>query len=123
MYWRIEMGDIRLKILSGLLMITLLGFVWMQYKVNKQLGKELADTKLALENVYSHIEEANAKQQEMVDQLNQLKVDQWKGQQELRTKLTAIKSKPSQVQAKELVEQINNILICTELTALGEKCE
>ena len=117
------MGDIRLKILSGLLMVTLLGFVWMQYKVNKQLGKELADTKLALENVYSHIEESNIKQQEMVDQLNQLKVDQWKGQQELRTKLTAIKSKPTQVQAKELVEQINNILICTELTALGEKCE
>jgi len=117
------MGNIRLQILSGLLLIVLLGFVWMQFRLNHELSKELSQANEQIQQMNKDIEASNKFQNDFRDKISQLEISQYNNQVQLSKKLKDIQSKPVEQQKVEYTDTYISVLECIEKKSMGLVCE
>jgi len=117
------MLNLRIQILSGLLLISLLGFVWMQFRLNHELTKELSQANAQIQQMNKDISDSNQKQSAFSEKINQLEILQYNNQVSLKKKLDDIKSKPIVEQQNEYTQTYINVLSCIEKKSMGLKCE
>lgn len=115
--------DIKIKLLGGLLLLSLLGLLWYQYQLNKELRLDLNEAKTELKNINDKIILSNTLQESFNEKIQGLEIVQYNQQQELKKKLTTLKSKPAEEQTIEISNTYVGILTCIEKTSLGEQCE
>lgn len=117
------MFDLRMKVLAGVLLLSLLGLLYVQHKLNVELSERLNQTATELANVKQSVKDSIASQNAITEHLNQLQITQYNNQQQLKKKLVEIKKETPEVQQVELSNEYNKILDCIEKTTIGEKCE
>lgn len=117
------MLNLRIQILGALLLIVLLGFVWMQFRLNHELSNELSQANAQIQQMNKDIVDSNQKQSDFSEKINQLEITQYNNQLTLSKKLSDIKSKPVAEQKIEYTNEYNNVLECIEKRSMGLNCE
>ena len=117
------MGDIRLKVLGAVFLLSLLILIWPQHKLNSEISNQLTQTRTELSNLKESIANNVESQNIITSDLNDLKTTQYKSQNTFAKKLVEIKNKPKEEKTVILNTEYKNILECIEKTSLGEQCE
>lgn len=117
------MLNLRIQILAGLLLIVLLGFVWMQFRLNHELSNELSQANAQIQQMNKDIVDSNKKQSDFSEKINQLEITQYNNQLALSKKLSGIKAKPAAEQKVEYTDTYAKVLECIEKRSMGLNCE
>lgn len=117
------MGNIQIKILSGVLVLLLLVLLWVQYKLNSELSSQLSLAKQEISTIRESIKHTTELQNTITLDINDLKAKQLIARKELHTRLASNKTKPAIEQPVVLTAEYIRILECMENVSIGEVCE
>lgn len=117
------MGNVQLKILSGILVLLLLVLLWVQHKLNAELSSQLSLAKQEITTMKESIKKSTEIQNSITSDINDLKTKQLVARKQLHTRLVSNKDKPEIEQPIVLTNEYTSILDCMENISIGEKCE